>query len=631
MNPAAQQEASSEVSSDQRASDNISLARALQKRGEWQRAISILEAVVCDHPHRHEAWHTLGDLFRTQKLWHEAENAYWETAERVPDTWQCWYSLIVLHLERPPETRAPENTLVSYVAAHQAAVSLVNHHDAAFNLKMKADPYRLLFDVLFRAAQLEGLSPEIQELRLRFSLETSQRWLEADPVAAAYASVAHCLHLQKRFLETIPYWENALAQDGKNGQWRAYYALALTHQNHRAAFESARVEYERAIADDPSLHVAMSNLSFTCGTLGDPESARYWIKRAIEVAPAHAGHRFKQACFDLQDGKLEEGFAGYEYRMQIYEPDSIKYTNIFRFRDGGVPLWDGSDLKGRRLFVHPEQGFGDFLMMMRLLPLLLKRGASQVRFFCYPSMDTLTEALPLPPEVSSVREIGFADMDCYTPIMTLPHFLGIRSFADIPPPLIPIIPGELVSRWHSRLQGNENTRIGVTWRGSDLHEVNRWRSIGMEEFITGVIRPLIHLGFSVVSLQLDATPEELAPLQALGVDTQAIAASADWLDSAALVSLMTAVVGVDTAVMHLAGTLNIPVVMLNRHVALSDWRWLRGRADSPWYPSVHIVWQSEPGIWRDVMPAAIHKLETLLSSRQKSFIRPAIPHKKSPE
>jgi len=60
------------------------------------------------------------------------------------------------------------------------------------------------------------------------------------------------------------------------------------------------------------------------------------------------------------------------------------------------------------------------------------------------------------------------------------------------------------------------------------------------------------------------------------------------------------VIGVDTAVVHLAGALGKPVWLLNRFN--SCWRWLAERDDSPWYPgTLRIFHQKKMGDWDEVV------------------------------
>jgi hypothetical protein len=74
---------------------------------------------------------------------------------------------------------------------------------------------------------------------------------------------------------------------------------------------------------------------------------------------------------------------------------------------------------------------------------------------------------------------------------------------------------------------------------------------------------------------------------------------ADFADTAALIEALDLVVSVDTAAAHLAGALAKPVWLLNRYDAC--WRWLRGRNDSPWYPTMRVFWQERLGDWDGVV------------------------------
>ena len=101
-----------------------------------------------------------------------------------------------------------------------------------------------------------------------------------------------------------------------------------------------------------------------------------------------------------------------------------------------------------------------------------------------------------------------------------------------------------------------------------------------------------------VSLQKGAAPAELG--SALG------AAKIDWTEeltdfgeTAALVQTLDLIIGVDTAVVHLAGAMGKPVWLLNRFDTC--WRWLRDREDSPWYPTLRQFRQPKSGDWESVV------------------------------
>ena len=87
-----------------------------------------------------------------------------------------------------------------------------------------------------------------------------------------------------------------------------------------------------------------------------------------------------------------------------------------------------------------------------------------------------------------------------------------------------------------------------------------------------------------------------------------------FMDTAAVIRNLDLVVSIDTSIAHLAGALGVPVF-----VALpldSEWRWLRGREDSPWYPTMRLFRQTVFGQWSDVfqrMAAAVQARRSALA------------------
>jgi len=80
----------------------------------------------------------------------------------------------------------------------------------------------------------------------------------------------------------------------------------------------------------------------------------------------------------------------------------------------------------------------------------------------------------------------------------------------------------------------------------------------------------------------------------------------DLAEVAALMRVLDLVITVDTSFVHLAGGLGVPVWLLLNFGG--DWRWMRGRSDSPWYPTLRIFRQREPGAW----PAVVTEVRSAL-------------------
>ena len=91
----------------------------------------------------------------------------------------------------------------------------------------------------------------------------------------------------------------------------------------------------------------------------------------------------------------------------------------------------------------------------------------------------------------------------------------------------------------------------------------------------------------------------------------------DFSDTAAVIEQLDLIISVDTAVAHLAGALNKPTWLLLPMNA--DFRWLRQRSDSPWYPSMRLFRQQSHGDWESVANQLEEAFDTMLLLDTKSL------------
>jgi hypothetical protein len=116
-------------------------------------------------------------------------------------------------------------------------------------------------------------------------------------------------------------------------------------------------------------------------------------------------------------------------------------------------------------------------------------------------------------------------------------------------------------------------------------------------------------GARFVSLQIGPAAEQ-AKEPPPGLDMcDPMGEVSDFADTAAIIGNLDVVVSVDTSVAHLAGAMGKPVLLLDRYD--NCWRWLSGRTDSPWYPSLRIFRQKHLGEWAPVMQRAVAALRSL--------------------
>ena len=341
--------------------------------------------------------------------------------------------------------------------------------------------------------------------------------------------------------------------------------------------------------DDPDLLVDLGSLVEAAGRDGEAASC---FDAALTAAPDHLRANGAKALLCLRRGDYAEGWRRFEARWQ---------TPYYRAIDRRFlqPPWRGADsLAGRVLFLHAEHAFGDTLQFCRYARLAADAGA-RVVLEVQPALADLLAGLDARVRVTT-RGAPLPDFDLHCPLLSLPLAFG-TTLATIPaaPSYLAADPAR-VARMGRLIPALERpgVKVGVAWAGNPYpgdpaaQVVDRRRSVA-----PAALAPLGRLaGITLVSLQ--AGPAAATPDRPGGealVDP--MGAVRDFADTAAVIAGLDLVVTVDTAVAHLAGALGRPVWLLDRFDHC--WRWLRGRTDSPWYPSLTIFRQPRPGDWAD--------------------------------
>ncbi len=151
-----------------------------------------------------------------------------------------------------------------------------------------------------------------------------------------------------------------------------------------------------------------------------------------------------------------------------------------------------------------------------------------------------------------------------------------------------------VAAWRRRLP-ERRPRIGLVWSGERSHDNDLNRSLRLATLLPLFDRSDV----AFVSLQHEVREEDAAVLRGCANVVQIGQQFRDFADTAAAIASLDIVISVDTAVAHLAGAMGKPLMLLLPFAA--DFRWLRERRDSPWYPSALLFRQPAFGEWRSVI------------------------------
>ena len=370
----------------------------------------------------------------------------------------------------------------------------------------------------------------------------------------------------------------------------------------RGRYEEARSIAEKGIAIAPGLHGLWHNLGHILQNLDRSAEAVQVLDHALTLKPDSAATQFSRATALLKAGNFDEGWKAYEWRWRKTQKPRT---------DIAAALWQGEDLAGRHILVHHEQGFGDSLQFVRFVPLLCARGAI-VTLQVPPTLTRLFESMEGIHKV--VVALDSADrFDFHCPVASLPWRCGVTMDTIPLPPYLSVAEEEIdrqggsVRRHMAGGAEHPDLVVGLVWAGDprkqriDANIVDRRRSMPLDE-----MAPLLSVrGVRFASFQLGDAREQLANAELPIVDvTDGIL---DFADTAARLYGIDLLIAVDTSIVHLAGSLNLPVWTLSR--ADGCWRWLENRDDTPWYPSMRIIRQATSGDWGSAVEQARKMLE----------------------
>jgi tetratricopeptide (TPR) repeat protein len=408
-------------------------------------------------------------------------------------------------------------------------------------------------------------------------------------LAVAHYNLGTVLKNQGKTVEAITHYRRAAVIDPTNSD--VHYNLGTALKD-LGKYKEATTHYERTLVLKPDYVEAHNNLGVLLQDEGQLDAALAHFQKATTIKPDHVESHVNEAMTLLLTGNLADGWRKYEWRWRL------KGVKPF---ETNKPLWDGSDLRGKTILLHGEQGLGDCIQFVRYASLIKDRGG-RVLVMCPSVLTRLFKTmnaidLVIPDDTKSSPP----DYDYHAPMLSLPMLLG--TTLDTVPNTVPYLfaPVDQIAVWADQLRPTTDLKVGLVWAGNSrsnhpsAYAVDRRRSMQLNQFAKFANTP----GFQFISLQkgeparqLETPPPGLTVIDCMN-DVQ------DFADTAALIANLDLVISVDTSVVHLAGAMGKPVWVLSRFDGC--WRWLRNREDSPWYPTMRIFRQPSAGDWQSVI------------------------------
>jgi len=359
--------------------------------------------------------------------------------------------------------------------------------------------------------------------------------------------------------------------------------------------EEAVASYRQALAIKPDHAGAHNNLGLTLRDLNRHEEALRCFALAQAIEPDHVDAHVNEALVRLALGDYAAGWKEYVWRLHTASFSKGR-------KRPAQPLWLHQwDISGRTILLHGEQGLGDTIQFARFVPLVAKLGAKVILAVQRP----LTALMAGLAGVSVVRGQGdpVPPFDAFCPLPSLP--LSFETTLETIPADVPYLsaPADRLAKWRAVVEPLARPRIGLMWtRGGSPQDR---RSLPLRLLLPLLERREVQF----VALQKELPDDEAALLRSTGVPGFLGERLADLADTAAIIAMLDLVITIDTSIAHVAGALGKPMWVLLPFSA--DWRWLRERSDSPWYPTARLFRQPAPGDWQSVVRQVAEALAEL--------------------
>lgn len=352
-------------------------------------------------------------------------------------------------------------------------------------------------------------------------------------------------------------------------------ALQMGMAAHNAAqFAIAERLYRHAIARQPGMAAALHHLGLILRGSGRSAEAIKVLTAALVIDPDLSASRHALGTTLLNIGDYRAGWPLFETRL----------TNNPQVPKLDKPVWMGGPLAKRRLAIFAEQGMGDMIQFARFAPRLAERGA-EIVLLCQPSLVSLfAHSFPSVEVLPAVGTVDLGELDYWIMAMSIPDRMCLTTDS------VPRAP--YLKARNPQPTSLGRLRVGLAAQGNPKQENDARRSLNAEQ--TARLRAMS--GVEIVSLH----PED--------------SGARDFLETADIVAGLDLVVSVDSSVGHLAGAMGKRTLLLIPGFA-GDWRWIRGRNDSPWYPHHRLFRSTVGGDWSEALAGVEKAVEQLRAAK----------------
>ncbi|GBR44550.1 tetratricopeptide repeat protein [Neokomagataea thailandica] len=379
----------------------------------------------------------------------------------------------------------------------------------------------------------------------------------------------------------------------REGHYAVDYSMALARVGQ---FEEALQAAEHALVLNPDDVFALNNAGHALQSLNQSQRALAYYDRAVALAPEQPCVRFGRATALLKSGDFQQGWREYEWRWK--DCQNVR-TDVM------APVWEGESLVEKTILVHHEQGYGDSLQFLRLIPLLAQTGACII-LQVPPALFRLAELVEGVADVCAILDPG-QHVDVHCPLLSLPARM---VSAPVENSKLPYLKLKAEDNLVKSVVPYRKLVVGLVWAGDPRpHDTKARQTDYRRSLSLDILAPLFAFdSVEYVSFQMgEARHQRLKYAHFLADGTEGIT---DFYETARRLSGVDLLITVDTSIAHLMGGLGRPVWLLSRYDAC--WRWGECGEETEWYPSMRIFRQAKPGEWAQPVQDVVRSLHEMV-------------------
>ncbi len=425
--------------------------------------------------------------------------------------------------------------------------------------------------------------------------------LKIDPdEGRAYYNLGSCFENMGEYSTAIKYYQTAYDKDNKLNISFVRIGDILWKQGKH---DEAQKYYINAIDNESERAVSFTYLGLDMINKKNFDEALRYFDIALTVKEDIPEVHYNKSHVYFLQGKYDIGWEEYEWRLK---------RNDYSKRNINGPELKTYDVLDKRIFVYDEQGLGDSIQFVRFLPLLKERGAVVI-FECEPRLECIFKNLKGVDElvVRTANVEPEVQYDYQISLLSLPHYLK-SGLEDIPDNIPYLFADEKKkTEWQNIIGNNFSVKVGLVWAGNPLHTNDKRRSCKLSNF-----KPLFSIrGVEFFSFQKGDAVAQLYqtdyPVKDLNTYIN------NFEDTAAGIQNMDLIISVDTSTAHLAAAMGKTVWTLLP--TNQDWRWIVGRNDTPWYPTMELFRQEKEDNWKLVIEEMAVELEKIVKYHEENF------------